>query len=540
LEDELKSKEQLIRELKELRRQAEERVHESEASYRTLSNSLRESERLLQTIVDTEPECVKLIDSNGCLLYMNPAGLAMIQAESLDQVKGECICPLITSDYRGAFEDLTARVFKGESGTLTFEMIGAKGRRLWLETHAVPLRNEKGEISALLGITRDITDKKRLEEDLSRTQKLESLGVLAGGIAHDFNNLLQGIFGYMSMARQHIDDREKACAMLDQAEKALTMSVNLTSQLLTFSKGGKPAKKRIALQPIIDNSARFALSGSHSDYRITADKDLWHIDADEGQIGQVIQNIVQNASEAMPDGGTVDIRAGNEYIARGSKPLLPEGGRFVKITVRDTGTGIPAQHQLKIFDPYFTTKQKGSGLGLATSYSIVRNHGGMIELTSESNKGSTFSIYLPAGDEEEERKTPATAPVTTRRGRVLVMDDEEMIRNLAMEMIGSLGHEVTCAVDGKDAIEKFLEARESGRPFDAVILDLTIRGGMGGEQVIRKLLEIDPTVKALVSSGYSDSPVMSDYSHYGFAAFLSKPYRIDALRDSLNALLGCS
>jgi CheY-like chemotaxis protein len=325
--------------------------------------------------------------------------------------------------------------------------------------------------------------------------------------------------------------------MLERAEKALNMSVNLTSQLLTFSKGGKPVKMRISLIPLIENAARFALSGSNSDYRLTLDEGLWHVEADEGQIAQVVQNIVLNAGEAMPDGGTVEISARNVAIPKGSKPILPDGGKYVQTVIKDSGMGINEQYLSRIFDPYFTTKQKGSGLGLATSYSIVRNHGGLIEVTSEAGKGSSFSIYLPASEAVEEG-SQIPLPFGGRKGKILLMDDESMVRTVAMEMIEALGHEGEGAADGEDAIEKFREAIQSGRPFDIVILDLTVKGGMGGEQAIRKLQEIDPHVKAIVSSGYADNPVVSDYLSYGFAAFLNKPYRIDALRDSLNALLG--
>ena len=404
--------------------------------------------------------------------------------------------------------------------------------------------DREGRVVALIGTLQDITEEKcaeehrrKLEEQLQQAHKLESLGVLAGGIAHDFNNLLQGVFGYISMAKLSLDQREKTLAMLEQAEKALTMSVNLATQLLTFSKGGKPVRKSISLLPVIENAVKFSLSGSRSDYRFTADKDLRHVEADEGQIGQVIQNIVLNANEAMPDGGTVEISAKNTDIPKGNKPLLPEGGKFVQIVIKDSGMGIPEQYLSRIFDPYFSSKQKGSGLGLATSYSIVRNHGGVIEVSSEPNKGSTFSICLPSAEAgEEEART--SVPAVDRKGKILLMDDEEMVRAVAMEMIDALGHEAMCAADGDDAIEKFRQAGESGMPFDIVILDLTVKGGMGGEQTIRKLLEIDPHVRAIVSSGYADTPVVSDYRSYGFAAFLNKPYRIDALRDSLNALLG--
>ena len=629
--------------------------------------ALREREAYLRAIIDNEPECVKLLARDGSLVMMNPAGLAMIQSESLEQVKGQSVYPLVAPAYREAFKALTEDAFLGKEGWLEFQMIGLMGRSLWLETHAVPLRNDKGDIIAALGLTRDVTARKKAEEELRRSeefvrsildnvdegfivvdrdlrilsankayclqtgipldnivgkhcfeishktlkpcyeegeecavkavfetgephtalhkhqddrgnmlyvetkafplkdasgsvtsvietitniterqlleaeqlrsQKLEAIGTLAGGIAHDFNNLLQGIFGYISMAKLKLDDREKTLAMLEQTEKALTMSINLTTQLLTFSKGGKPIKRKINLRPVIENSAIFALSGSRCDFRLTIAEDLWHADADEGQIGQVMQNIVMNANEAMPNGGTIDISAYNIEVPQGSSRALAGGGRFVRIAVRDTGIGIPDQYLSRIFDPYFTTKQRGSGLGLATSYSIIRNHGGAIEVTSEPNKGTIFTIDLPASEADEVQQSQPLPPAAGRKGRILVMDDEEMVRNVAEQMIEALGHEVDCAANGEEALEKFRKAREAGMPFDIIILDLTVKGGMGGERTIRRIRKIDPNVAAIVSSGYGDSTIVADYRFYGFTATLSKPYRIDTLRDRLNELL---
>jgi PAS domain S-box-containing protein len=624
----------------------------------------RRSERLLQTIIDAEPECVKLLDENANLIMMNRAGLDMIQADSLDQVKGQCICPMITSEHSQAFMDLTRRVFQGESGTLLFEIIGLKGRHLWLDTHAVPLRNEKDEIIALLGVTRDISEQKRIEEALRenqarldlalqsahmgvwryeikenrryfdnltcqllgidaatftgtaeeffrvvhpedremlkaaitrtieqdapyepayrvtwpegsvhyiaargrlvrddkgqparingilwdmtdqrlleeerlKTQKLESIGTLAGGIAHDFNNLLQGIFGFISMARLTIEQKEKALSMLAQAEKALHQSVNLTSQLLTFSKGGTPVKKVMHLRPVIENSSAFALSGSRVTCKIVADTDLRTVEADEGQIGQVIQNIVLNADQSMPLGGRILISVRNMPAAAILSPTEMKG-ELVEISISDQGTGISAEHLTRIFDPYFTTKEKGSGLGLASAYSIIKNHGGLMRVQSEIGKGTTFFIYLPAsGAAVEEPRGPAI-PAQTRRARVLVMDDEEMIRLVATELLTAIGHEVVCAETGESALEAYQAAQDTGTPFDLVILDLTIRGGMGGIETMRKLAEIDPAVRAIVSSGYSDDAALSNYRVQGFQAFLKKPYNQEELQRALQALL---
>jgi PAS domain S-box-containing protein len=504
---------------------------------RRTEQALRQSERMLQTIIDAEPECVKLLDEEARLTFMNKAGLDMIQADSLDQVRGQCVCPMVTTEHRHVFQEITKRVFRGESGTIQFEMVGLKGRRLWLEMHAVPLRNENGETVALLSLTRDITERRLLEEERLRSQKLESIGTLAGGIAHDFNNLLQGIFGYLSMAKLSLDNREKALAMLEQAEKALHQSVNLTTQLLTFSKGGKPVRKPIDLRPVIENSVKFALSGSNVSLGLTIDEDLRPVEADEGQIGQVIQNIVMNAVQAMPLGGRLEISARNAPPARAAELALPAGTGLVEIRVHDQGVGIPAANLPRIFDPYFTTKEKGSGLGLATSYSIVRNHDGAIDVRSEMGKGSTVTVYLPASGTAREQ--PAATALLPARGssRVLVMDDEEIVRTVAGELLLTLGHEAEFAADGAAAIALYTAAKAAGKPFDVVILDLTIRGGMGGEEAARRLREIDPAVRTVVSSGYSDNGVVASFRQRGFRAFLKKPYSIGELARVLEETL---
>jgi PAS domain S-box-containing protein len=411
------------------------------------------------------------------------------------------------------------------------------GTYRWVESNATSVTDARGTLVGFRGTDRDITERRRLEQELVKAQKLEAIGTLAGGIAHDFNNLLQGLFGYISLARMNLDRRDKAGEMLEQAEKALSLSVNLTTQLLTFAKGGQPLKRTLAPAAILENPIKFALSGSRSDYRLVVDKDLWAVDADEGQLAQVIQNLVINASEAMPLGGTVEIAAHNEVIPKASNPLVPAGGEFVRIDVKDSGTGIPGQHLARIFDPYFTTKQQGSGLGLATSYSIVRSHDGFIDVSSRLGEGTVFSVYLPASRGKVHQGTEAIAAAGEGTGNVLVMDDDGLVRDVAAQMLTSLGHTVATAANGEEAIELFRRAREGGEPFDVVILDLTVKNGMGGEEAIRRLREIAPDVRAVVSSGYSDATVMADYRQHGFSARLSKPYQLDALKECLDSQL---
>jgi PAS domain S-box-containing protein len=475
-------------------------------------------------------------------------------------------------DLNGSFEQLTGRSREELIGMTTadlhvWEDLSDRDRMLReirnsgeINDMAVRLRRYDGEIREtlfsariielngkryLLGRSHDITEVKRAEEEkrelerqLMQAHRIESLGGLAGGIAHDFNNLLQGIFGYISMAKMTIDQKERALSMLDQAEKALHQSVSLSTQLLTFSKGGKPVRKKLALGPVIENTVKFALSGSRADYDMNIDADLWSVEADEGQIGQVIQNLVINADQAMPVGGRIVITADNVQAPGENIPVILPQGSYVRISVQDSGIGIPAQYLERIFDPYFTTKEKGSGLGLAISYSIARNHGGTIHVSSEISKGSTFSVYLPATVETQDvAPAPEKVRGQVKKARILVMDDEAMVRDVAKAMITTLRHEVECAEHGEEAVMKYLQARQQGMPFDIVILDLTIRGGMGGEETIKRLLEIDPQVKAVVSSGYADDSVIADYQSYGFCATLSKPYTMKALSNTLESLL---
>lgn len=418
----------------------------------------------------------------------------------------------------------------------TYRVVRPDGSVHYITARGRLVRDDKGQPARINGIVWDITDQRLLEEEIINAQKLESIGTLAGGIAHDFNNLLQGIFGYISMAKLTFDQKEKSLAMLEQAEKALHQSVNLTSQLLTFSKGGKPVKRVVALRPLVENSVAFALSGSRVTYEIATDEDLRSVEADGGQISQMIQNIVLNADQAMPLGGMIRVSIRNMH-AHELVPPADLQGDLVEISIRDQGTGIPPEHLTRIFDPYFTTKEKGSGLGLATTYSIIKNHGGLVRVQSEVGKGTTFLIYLPASHAKEEYPESPVSQAATRKGRILVLDDDKMIRSIACEMLATIGHEVTSVGTGETALEAYRAARDAGRAFDLVILDLTIRGGMGGVETLRNLLEIDPAVKAVVSSGYSDDAVMSDYHKYGFKARLTKPYRLGELRDTLNALL---
>jgi PAS domain S-box-containing protein len=501
--------------------------------------ALRRSEDNLQKIMDSSTAVIFTKDLDGKYIFINTQYEKLFHVTKAGIV-GKTDYDIFPREAADAFQEADLQALQANIPIEAEEAVPQDdGIHTYLSLK-FPLYDNNNRPYAVCGIATDITERKRLDEQSLKVQKLESIGTLAGGIAHDFNNLLQGVFGYISLAKMTIHNREKSISALEQAEKALHQSVKLTTQLLTFSKGGRPDKKPTDLQTVIENSAKFVLSGSRSNLRLNVPEDLWQVEADEGQIGQVIQNIVLNADQAMPEIGTVNVSAANlpeEDLA--SHPPGIAKGNYIMITIQDTGIGIPQKYLSKIFDPYFTTKEKGSGLGLATSYSIVKSHGGIIDVRTKSGEGSTFTIYLPA-IAGKIRPASAEKPqqiIQSRRARVLVMDDDEVIRNISCDLLGMLGHDVEVAKQGQDVLEKYQRALAAGNPFDIVILDLTIRGGMGGAETVQQLIKMDPQVKAIMSSGYSDDATTENYMSQGFKASLKKPYGVEALRDVLNKIL---
>jgi len=401
---------------------------------------------------------------------------------------------------------------------------------------ASPIRDARGDTIGVVLAFRDVTEQRKMEEELLNAQKMEAVGLLAGGIAHDFNNILTAATANLFIAKAYAEKSPDLLEKITGAEKAIFQAKRLTQQLLTFSRGGAPVKRAASISELLKETAEFALSGSNVVCEFSIPDDLWDAEIDFGQISQVMNNLIINAAQAMPQGGAVTVSAENVRVTR--KDALPlDGGRYVKISIQDRGPGIPREHLPKIFQPYFTTKPKGTGLGLATAYTIVKRHSGHIGFDSQPGVGTTFHVYLPASRKRAKRKKRAAEHPICGTGRILFMDDEEEIRDTTGQVLKRLGYEVDCAKDGADAVDLYVAARKSGCPYDAVILDLTVPGGMGGEEAIKKLLEIEPNVKALASSGYSNDPVVADPGSYGFKVVLTKPYKGEELSEALHELL---
>lgn len=480
-------------------------------------------------------------DNKGKITLMNKVAEKLTgwsQEDSIGKPLNK-VFHIINENTREHCEDPVKKVIKtgGIVGLANHTVLIAKDRtERVLADSGSPIRDKEGRIIGVVLVFRDITEKRKIEEEHIKSSRLESLGILAGGIAHDFNNLLTAVIGNISLAKMSLDPKEEIFEILIDAERAARKTTALTKQLSTFSKGGAPIKKVSSISELIKDTVKFVLRGSNVKCKFQIPDNLWLAEVDEGQFSQVINNLVINAMQSMPDGGIVEIYTENTVI-KPEKTVPLQDGEYIKITVKDQGIGIPREHQQKIFDPYFTTKQKGSGLGLTTSYSIIKQHDGYISLESDVGEGTTFFIYLPASGKKIRIEKKTTIGPIKGKGRILLMDDKEVVRKSGCKMIKQLGYEIKSAIDGKEAINLYKKAKESGQPFDVVILDLTIPGGMGGKEAVGELKKIDPKVKAIVSSGYSNDPVMSDFKKYGFKGVLPKPYEIEELSEILNKVI---
>jgi len=540
---------------KELLEESEKRLVEAnvdlrhEIAIRSLAEKAlaTEKERLAVTLRSIG-DGVITIDTDGKVMLVNKAA-EQLTGFSLEEARGKPLNEIFTmkgQNTSSTTDDPVRRILEtGQTFSLPISgtLVSRYGTEHFIARSASPIRSEDATLIGVVIVFRDVTEQLRMEEELLKIRKLESIGTLAGGIAHDFNNLLAVILGNISFAKMLLNDDEKAIKRLDEAERATVRGKDLSYKLLTFARGGTPVKKLTILDELIRDAAELTAAGSNTRCTFEIPDDLYRAEIDEGQMRQVIHNLVMNAREAMPDGGTVTIRAQNVNLTSSNGMPLPPGN-YVCISIEDRGIGITEEHLERVFDPYFTTKEmgseKGMGLGLAICYSIVKNHHGYINVKSKRGAGTTVYVYLPARASLEDIQ-PKQAPVyTKKKKKILYMDDEEQVRDMAGHILKHIGYEVEFARDGAEAIALFKSRFSSGSSFDLVILDLTVPGGMGGREAMQNLLAINPNVKAVVSSGYVNDPIVDDYKKYGFSGVVAKPYSLEQLRKVIETVLSRS
>jgi len=425
---------------------------------------------------------------------------------------------------------------------ILMECTGKEGQTVIMEFTVIAVRNAEGDIVYFECIGRDITVRRFMEAELAKAQKLESIGLLAGGIAHDFNNIMTAVFGFLALAKMESIPDSPVYKRLISAEEHCMKAKTLTRKLLTYSRGGSPQRKTASIANVIRDAVSFSLSGKNIDCRFEFTDDLWSAQIDESQMHQVVHSLVSNAAEAMPQGGAIDIGAQNVDLTTDQiQPL--KAGHYIKWFVRDHGVGMSQEHMKKIFDPYFTTKEmssvKGMGLGLAICYSIVKGHEGMITVESSPGAGTTFTVYIPAsnGEKDERRPVAVKEALATPKPNVLLIDDEQILLDVTGSMLKHIGYNVVTAKSHGDAMEHYRRAKEAQNPFSLIIMDLTMRGDEGGEIAIRRWKDNYPEVKAVISSGYSNDPVIEEYWKYGFVGAMVKPYSLVDLKSSLEKIL---
>jgi len=488
-----------------------------------------ESEEYYHQIVELLPSAI-FIETDDKVVFANTAAVKLINAQNPDELMEKSFTKYFLPEYMDVYREKSRQV-KDLKSSLNMEakLTPAKSIIIDVELTLVPFNYQGKE--AVQVIIDNITERKKMEEEFLRASKLESLALLAGGIAHDFKNILTVVLGNISLARINVDREDRNYSWLNNAEKAILQAKELTEQLQTFAKGGEPVKKVTVVEELLREVVSLSLCGTDVKCELFIPEKLSRVDIDESQISQVFNNLILNAVQAMPGGGTIKIfgenlEAGKKKVEHGI--VLPEE-RYVKISIQDEGEGIEKEHLQKIFDPFFTTKEEGTGLGLTTSYSIIKKHGGQLTLESEIGAGTTFHVYFPVYHGTGDVEPKDEEKLLKGSGRILIMDDDESIRNVLSNMLSYLGYRVVSSQNGEEALEIFSEAHHNGNPFDAVIMDLTVPGGMGGGKLIKRLMEIDPDVKGIVSSGYSNISVMANHEKYGFKGVVHKPYHMEEL-----------
>ena len=515
---------------------------------RSVAKELWRLKRHFEVILDHMSEGMLELTSDWRIVYVNPS-IVSLTGMAEERILGTDFINLFHESHKQnvrevveAIDDCPLEIHEN------FPLL-VNGKQVSL--HILPVRDEDRLLYVV--IMTDIGEKRMAEARLQQALKTEAIATLAGGIAHDYNNLLAMIMGNLSMAREEAAPHSVMAGLLQEAEQASSKARDLTHQLMTLSRGGYPMKELGSIESLLKEIPGQIQAHKGVEYTFSIQDDLWALEYDTRQMHYAISNVLINAVEAMPQGGTIALQAENLVIENQGKDsaLRLNEGKHVRISIRDEGSGIPEEHLNQVFDPYFSTKergvQKGMGMGLTTAYAIVQKHGGNIMVNSTTGVGTTVTIYLPAAEEIEKEKstrqksddiTPSISGVQPTIQRILVMDDEEMLRNLAQKMLERLGYEVETVKDGVEAIETYKKHMDLGEPFGGVILDLTIKGGMGGAQAIKELIKIDPGVKAIVCSGYFNDPVLANYPEHGFRGAMAKPYLKKDIELILEKILG--
>ncbi|MDJ0766099.1 MAG: PAS domain S-box protein [Myxococcota bacterium] len=497
-----------------------------------LFETISSNEARIQALLENSEDQIIIIDQHGKMKWSSPS-VARMSGYATEELLGSSAFDFVHEDDKGRLYALLDRVLVHPRTLFELEYRAQHADDSW-HVYEGTVNNllRESRIGGIVVNVRNVTDRRALEQEAQRREKLESIGLLAGGLAHDFNNLLTAILGSIDLAKIAIKRGSYPTQHIRAVEGAARKAADLTQQLLAFARGGAPIKKIASIDEIAREAAGLVLHGSNVRCKFHTHEQTWPAEVDPAQMSQVFHNLLINANQAMPDGGIVCVKIENIPKVEAGKDD-PQ----IRVTIADQGCGIDPSDLTKIFDPYYTTKEGGSGLGIPIAYAILKRHGGSFNVRSTPGVGTTFELEIPAKPGADVEEKPGSTPLPRGQGRILVMDDEAIVLDTAAEMLKELGYEAVCVVDGQEAVDAYVQAIDQGNPFKAVIMDLTVPGAMGGKEAVQLILERDPNCVALVSSGYSDDPVMAHHTRFGFAGVVPKPYTLETLGQVLDSVL---